>query len=150
MSVIDFGDLDLNLFISLLRTADIFNKQIADNLTAFKISKPQFDVLYVISRSEHGRETLSNLVQNHFFSKSNLSSILTRLEKKNFIKRVKDKDDKRITWLMTTEAGEDFLNVVVPTYRKKIKMLLQTMPEEQKELFFRYLENMRKNLLQTV
>lgn len=145
--MIDFGDIDLNFFVSLLRTSDVFNKQIAEDLTKFKISKPQFDVLYVISRSEKSRETLSTLVKDHSFSKSNVSSILTRLEKKELIKRVKDCDDKRITWLETTELGEAFLTKVIPHYVEKIKSLLQTIPDDHKESFFRYTENIRKNLI---
>ncbi len=145
--MIDFGDIDLNLFVSLLLTSDVFNKQIAEDLTKFKISKPQFDVLYVISRSEKRKETLSTLVHDHSFSKSNVSSILTRLEKKNLIHRIKDKDDRRITWLETTVEGEDFLKTVIPHYVKKIKSLLQTIPDDKKQQFFGYTENIRKNLI---
>ena len=36
MSVVDFGDTDLNLFVSLLTLGDTFNKQMAEDLTAFK------------------------------------------------------------------------------------------------------------------
>jgi len=145
--VIDFGDIDLNLFVSLLRTADVFNKQIADDLTVFKISKPQFDVLYVISRSERGKETLSSLVKDHNFSKSNVSSILTRLEKKGYIQRVKDAEDKRITWLETTPEGEELLTRVIPHYVDKINSLLQVVPFEDKQSFYRYTENIRQNLI---
>ena len=147
MSVVDFGDIDLNLFVSLLTLGDTFNKQVAESLTVHKISKPQFDVLYVISRSATKRETLTSLVQEHAFSKSNVSSILTRLEKRGLIRRVKDEHDKRITWLETTEQGEDFLAQIIPSYVKKIKDLLQAIPEEEKQKFFKYSENIRKNLL---
>lgn len=142
-----FNDVDVDLFMGILKMADLYNKQVAEGLNKYNLSKPQFDILYIISRTGNERPTLSYLVKEFKLSKSNVSSILSRLETKNLVERIPDKIDKRVVWLCPTQKGKDFVDSFVDPHKSKIKEVMSHFGVDQKSDILTFIQEIHRKLI---
>jgi DNA-binding MarR family transcriptional regulator len=107
----------------------------------FNITNSELDVLGSLKMSGDKEFTLSptKLYERLLFSSGGMTKVLKKLEEKNFIKRVDNKDDKRSKLVKMTPSGGDILE-------KTLKAVIL----DENEIFKNLDENERlmlKNLL---
>jgi DNA-binding MarR family transcriptional regulator len=73
----------------------------------YGITVPQLVCLYEIY--EKGVMTISVLSKNVHLSSSTLVGIIDRLEEKGFVRRTRDTEDRRVTFIDITEKGKEFV-----------------------------------------
>jgi len=66
----------------------------------FKLTKPQ---MLCISEIYNGPKTIGQITEALHLSYSTVSGIIDRLERDGWIKRVRDEEDRRVTWIQVTE-----------------------------------------------
>lgn len=125
------------------------------NLNAFirdHISKDltidQYSTLRYINKNKECTST--ELADVFCVGKSAISAIITRLVDKNYIKRVRDKNDRRVVYLSLTEDGEITFHLLDKEINKKIGYYLSSFSESEVDSFvlsYERLANMiRKDL----
>ncbi|WP_284640711.1 MarR family winged helix-turn-helix transcriptional regulator [Paenibacillus silviterrae] len=72
-------------------------------LKEFKLTKPQ---MLCISEISYGPKTIGQITEAMHLSYSTVSGIIDRLERDGWIRRVRDKEDRRVTWIQKTEQLE--------------------------------------------
>lgn len=109
LSLVDFGDMAPEPFVLGLLSA--FNNRLqasADNF--FKeITWKQFFAIICVNLCKES-PTLNELSEIMGSSHQNVKQILLKLEKKDFIKMIPDKSDKRKQRIALTEKCMDFMN----------------------------------------
>ena len=110
--------------------------------TSFDIN--EFGVLEVIY---HKKEiTISNIKNKILLANSSLSYILDKLEKRDLIKRVKDNNDKRITYVSLTNKGNLIREKIFPEHYNNLKELFSVLSVEEKETLSNILKKIGKHV----
>jgi DNA-binding MarR family transcriptional regulator len=139
--------------LNILKTKSLIDRYEAasfivnKNLNAFireNISKEltidQYSTMRYISNKKQC--TASELVDVFCVGKSAISAIITRLADKNYIKRVRDQDDRRVVYLSLTEEGEQTFQMVDMKINEKIGYYLNSFSEEEVDSFVQSYERL--------
>ena len=77
-------------------------------LEKYDITYTQYIVL--MDLWEYGKQSVKEIGERLYLDSGTLTPLLKKLEKRNFIKRVKDKKDERCVLIELTEQGKSFQN----------------------------------------
>lgn len=81
-----------------------------------------------------------------FIDKASTARTIQSLIKKGFVKKEKDKEDKRINRIYLTRKGKDCKDGILEVLDNWKDILTSDMSEEEKEIAYDYLERMAKNV----
>lgn len=95
-----------------------------------------YTILVRMSELPGRRCTMTELAQMTQFSASRLSHAMTRLEKRDWITRAKDRRDPRTTIATLTDTGFEALRVAAPSHVEHVRSIIfdRFDDEEQKQL----------------
>jgi len=92
------------------------------------LSMPEFIALDKVANTKDC--PVQNIGQALGFTKSGATRIVNRLESKEYIQRVKSRDDARVCCVVITEKGKEILERVDKSYSAKFQGLLERMPQQ--------------------
>jgi MarR family transcriptional regulator, 2-MHQ and catechol-resistance regulon repressor len=125
--------LALDTFIKLTRATNSLMNRLAAHATLGDLTQSQFGVLESLlhlgplSQSEIGAKQLK--------SGGNITMVVDNLEKHGLVKREVHPDDRRVTMVRLTAAGEALIRDIFPRHVKAILEEVGVLtPEELKEL----------------
>ncbi|MBC1474202.1 MarR family transcriptional regulator [Listeria grandensis] len=123
-------DIDLKLFTVLLRSAGWIQKITTKLVEAHGITPSEFGVLEQIYHL--GPQQLQAIGQKNLISNGNTTYMVSKLEKKNYLTRIADENDRRIVYAELTESGQTFISNLFPKFETLIKEQLDVLDEEEK------------------
>lgn len=85
------------------RVATAMRRAFEQRLEEYGLTAPQCG--FLLRLFEEDGQSLSNIGKSLYCDKPTITGIASRLEKKGFIRKVKDKDDRRIVKALLTEKG---------------------------------------------
>lgn len=131
---------------SLLRTvATTVRKRGRAILVDFEITPPQFDALLWITR--HKEEiTIGELSAKLGLAYSTTTDLVDRLEKQEFVVRVRDRDDRRVVRLHMLPSGDRIIVRVLEARREYLAGVLEHLHEGERNLLLEALRLLEKNL----
>ncbi len=94
----------LILIRQIIRATDLHDKQLS---RATGLTLPQLLTLQTLQ--EGGSMTIGKLARELNLAQATVTSLLDRLEKKHFVERHRDSQDKRKVWACLSEAGQQLL-----------------------------------------
>lgn len=102
-------------------------------------------VLTELNNSSNGL-TAGEIAKTFHVSTARVASMLNSLEAKNYVVRKKDLNDKRITIVLITDSGKDFLNNFKLDRIKQVGLAIKDIPDNELEIYFSVIEKLLKNL----
>lgn len=93
----------------LVRLASLINRQVDENLAQYDLQVGEFDVLAALLRNTAHQLTPSQLQTVILISSGGLSNRINRLEKRGWIERLPDDNDKRGVIVSLTASGKDLI-----------------------------------------
>ncbi|MBC1802249.1 MarR family winged helix-turn-helix transcriptional regulator [Listeria booriae] len=136
-------DIDLKLFTVLLRSANWIQKVHANLVESHGITPSEFGVLEQLYHL--GPQQLQALGQKNLISNGNTTYMVTKLEKKNYLVRVNDPNDRRVVYAKLTAQGTQFISNLFPQFEVLIKEQLTILNEEEKEVLISGLKKIGLN-----
>jgi MarR family transcriptional regulator, organic hydroperoxide resistance regulator len=96
------------LFFRLYQASNLMHKQGTRYVARFESTTQQWAVLGALARQpvRDGGMTVKELIEFLEVSRQNLTAVLDRLERRRWIRRVKDKDDGRSRRIRLTAEGK--------------------------------------------
>ena len=88
----------------------------------------------------------NTLVRQIGVQPATMTKVLQRLEKGGYVKKERDKDDKRITKISLTSKGNEIQNSILKVWGNLEKITFETFSEEEKIIFKRLLLQIVQNL----
>ena len=88
-----------------------------------------------------------------FRDKSSLTRLLVKMEKKNYIKRVKSKEDKRINKVFITSTGKEMFVQTRPIIKKIMNTMEENISNKEQQIMISLLKKIQTNFgltLQTI
>lgn len=95
----------------------------------YGITVPQLMCLYEIY--EKGAMTLSVLSKNVHLSTSTLVGVIDRLEEKHFVRRRRDKNDRRMIFIDITDKGREFVGTAPQLLHNRLREQLALTTESE-------------------
>jgi DNA-binding MarR family transcriptional regulator len=125
--------LDEKVVIGIVRAADLYKKKISSIFRNYGLTFSQYVVLRILSASEKGQNTLTNISKIMLVTGANVTRIAQRLEKNGFLIRKGDPDDERAKLLEITRKGRQALRNLENEKREYLKEALVDYPDELKK-----------------
>ena len=131
---------------SHLRTvASMVRKSGRAILVDFEITPPLFDALLWISKRDD-EMTIGELSTNLGLAYSTTTDLVDRLEKRRFVERVRDLEDKRVVRLRLLKEGQDVIERVLDARRHYLGSVLERVGEDDRQLLLQALRLLQEHL----
>jgi|SRR5690625_5217711 len=115
-------------------------------LKKYGITSPQFVALQWVK--EKGTLTIGELSNKISLAFSTTTDLIDRLEKNGFVKRVQDKDDRRVVRIHILDKGKVIINEVIEQRQDYLGIVLESFSTEEvvhlNELLYALDEQMNK------
>jgi DNA-binding MarR family transcriptional regulator len=111
-----------------------------ESLKPLRITFPQFGVLLRLSfRDNVTQKELSDIMDT---DATTIMVICDSLEKKGFLKRMKDPSDRRVNRLILTEKGKNVLSKAYPLMMKRYEFFVNSISQKELEAVTPILEKL--------
>lgn len=98
------------------------------------------DILAVLY--QHKKLTMKEITQKINRTKPTVTVLVNKLEKLGFVKREKSSEDSRLTYILTTQKGDEFKPVFEKISEDLNKMLYKNLSEQEANLLDSLLKKM--------
>ena len=126
------------LELSLIELRDVFRRHqryIKDN---FKVSELEMEILQYVAMN--GRRKMKEIGDTFNIKLSTLTSIIDKIERQKFVKRVNSKTDRRAVYLDLTPKGKKLYDKYSHYVRVIARLMKRTIKDEHFGLFVDTLE----------
>lgn len=86
-----------------------------------------------------GKRRMSAVAEDLRITISSLTLAVDRLERKDFVQRMKDEKDKRSVFLQLTEKGEEIFHIHEKFHQKMLDAIEQFFPAEDDDIIFAFI-----------
>jgi DNA-binding MarR family transcriptional regulator len=122
-------------------------KKLADKMNERLVlvgsTRVQWIVMYYLLRD--GKMNQSDLGEKMDIKDSTVVRLIDRMEKEEFVQRVKDAKDRRVTYVMLTEKGKKRIEELLPIGEEMSKVFSENISQEEFEIFNKVLNKMVEN-----
>ncbi|VVC02784.1 MarR family protein [Candidatus Bilamarchaeum dharawalense] len=130
-----------NSLVYLIRVFQIMR----DRACKFGVRSPLMDPSYVILSFLIKEELpISEIGKRLQRSKPNMTAIINRLIKEGTVQKLTDKNDRRITRVIITQKGREYIENRKRTVRKSVRENLETLSNEDLDILHKSLENVNR------
>ena len=135
----DVGKRILFALRRIIRAVDIHSRVLA---TEYSITGPQ--LAYLLAVVEKGSLTATEIADRISLSASTVIGVLDRLEGKGFLKRDRDKKDRRLVHVTATDTGLELAASMPYPLKRPLNTALSKMSDSEQERITEALESLVK------
>ena len=99
-------------FLGILQIADVLRRALADILQPFRLTLSQYEVLQVLRQTDPDALTCREVSERLSSRDPDITRLLDRLELLGFVRRRRERPDRRVVRTQITEEGTGVLNAV--------------------------------------
>ena len=130
---------------SLAETYKMVYSYIMSDLRQYGLTPPQYTVLRVIGTSRSRKLTMSEIGKEMTVTFANITTIVDNLEKLQYVKRLRDPNDRRLVKVELTSSGSKLYNKISGSHRKEVAKLMKALDKEELQTLIDYTEAIKKN-----
>lgn len=131
---------------ALRRFGSALTAQASDRLLDLNLTLPQLRVIRTVGRL--GRASGRQLADEFDVSPAAIVPVCDRLERMRYLRRVRDKQDRRICWFELTESGAGTLDFVSHNISARIRPALKALSDNDRKTLAGILETLTNVLTQ--
>lgn len=125
--------LQIDAYVKMMRCADTIQNTLARNIESYGITLPQLGVLEILYH--HGPSNQKDLAQKILRSGANMTIIIDNLEKRNFVTRSRDVEDRRAVSISLTKSGTKLIAEIFPFHLHNIFRMMSVLNREELETY---------------
>lgn len=126
------NQIDLKLTAVLFRAMQHIERNIASDIESNNLNTTEFGTLEMLYHK--GPRTIQLISKRLLLANSSMTYTLDKLEKKGYVRRIKDDKDRRNTEISLTDLGKDYIESILPNHCESLRHLYQILSSEEKEL----------------
>lgn len=120
----------LDLYIALNRSVQWINAHADRDIRNYGLNRTEFGVLELLYHK--GPELLQRIGGKVLMSSGNITYVIDKLERKQFVRRKASDEDRRAIYAEITDTGKQFMDQVFPAHAKLIDTLVSVLVSEEK------------------
>lgn len=136
----------IRIALDLTFTCDIFHQITACHLASFGLSRSTFNILILLHHGPEEGMQLHELGELLLVSRANVTGLIDHLEHKKLVVRIVDMADRRARFAKITATGSKLVNEISPLHNETVRVLLDDVSTEDKEVLIRLLKKVRNSL----
>ena len=137
-------DRDYALWLLLLKVRRCISKAGGKELSPYDITPEQAGVLFIV-QALNSKTTPAEISRLTFREPHTVSVLISRMEKKGLIKKVKDMDKRNMIRIAITEKGEEAYKQ--STQRTPIHNIMSVLSEAERQQLMSFLQRLRDQAL---
>lgn len=102
-----FGSLEEEALLNVVRTADAFDRQMAEMLKPWGLTPTQYNALRIIRGAGERGHSCGAVSDRMLTRDPDVTRLIDRLEARGLVARTRDQDDRRAVMIRLTTAGRE-------------------------------------------
>ncbi len=143
-----FSDLRHETLLNIVLTANLFSGAGAVLFRRFGLTEAQFNVLFAL-KYKKGPITQAGLGKRLVVTRASITSVLDKLEGKEWVVRENVSGNRRIYHVSLTAKGRRMIEEIEPFYRQRIHAALVDLSDKDCMNVIRVMERMRMRTTET-
>lgn len=131
--------------LNIVRTANFIGKISNTFFARHRLTEAQYNVLIVL-KLEAVALTQIEIGERLLTSRANMTSLIDKLEKKQYVRREEAENDRRVYKINLTEKGKHVLEKAEKAYVVKVEEIMSCIGEAECKTINRSLEKLRESL----
>ena len=136
----------LKLFVVLSKAYKTLMERAIKDMKQYGLSPSEFMVLELLYTK--GRIPLQQIGEKILITSGSITYNMDKLEKKEYLKRVPCKEDRRVIFAEITEAGNLFFSRIFPKHAGMIHSLSKGVSAEEKTIAIELLKKLGKGAIE--
>jgi MarR family 2-MHQ and catechol resistance regulon transcriptional repressor len=132
----------LDLYIALSRASEWVNAHGDRDIRNHGLNRTEFGVLELLYHK--GAQPIQQIGGKVLMSSGNITYVVDKLEKKEFVKRKTSSEDRRLVFAEITEQGKQFIEEVFPKHTEVIEKAVAGLTAEEKKIASQLLKKLGK------
>lgn len=148
LGLTEFATLEHEAALCIYLTGDLIRKKARDFFRSYNITDVQFNVLDLLNNeAPEGRGlTQAQLGKMMVVKRSNVTSILDRMERDGLVERIDVPGDRRYNEVRLTDKGMSVVDSVKGSYMSGVEELLSDLSHHEMESLLDMLGKIRKRI----
>ncbi|HAR4542788.1 TPA: MarR family transcriptional regulator [Staphylococcus aureus] len=119
----------LNVFVGMNRALDTLEQITKEDVKRYGLNITEFAVLELLYNK--GPQPIQRIRDRVLIASSSISYVVSQLEDKGWIKREKDKDDKRVYMACLTEKGQSQMADIFPKHAETLTKAFDVLTKDE-------------------
>lgn len=132
----------LDLYIALSRASEWVNAHGDRDIRNYGLNRTEFGVLELLYHK--GAQPIQQIGGKVLMSSGNITYVVDKLEKKEFVKRKTSTEDRRLVFAEITKKGKQFIEEVFPKHAEVIDNAVAGLTAEEKKIASQLLKKLGK------
>ena len=116
---------EFNAVIGILRASNLLIDDLKKTLKNYPINVTEFSVMEFLYSK--GEKSIQEIRDRILLASGSATYVVDNLERKEYVRRIVNQNDRRVTYIKLTEAGKDLINDIFPTHKKNTKKIFNDL-----------------------
>lgn len=121
---------DFKLTAVLFRAMNHIESMIVKDIESYDLNNTEFGTLEMLYHK--GPRTIQTISKRLLMANSSMTYTIDKLEKKGYVKRVKDEKDRRNTEISLTTSGTEYIAFILSKHQETLRNLYKILDEDEK------------------
>ena len=115
--------------IGIMRASNLLVDDLKKTLKNYPINATEFSVMEFLYSK--GEKSIQEIRDRILLASGSATYVVDNLERKEYVRRIVNQNDRRITYIKLTQAGKDLINDIFPTHKKNTKEIFNDLTNEE-------------------
>lgn len=122
-------DNEFKVVIGIIRASNLLIDDLKKTLKKYPINATEFSVMEFLYSK--GEKSIQEIRDRILLASSSATYVVDNLERKEYVRRIVNQNDRRVTYIKLTEAGKNLINDIFPTHKKNTKKIFNDLTNEE-------------------
>ena len=122
-------DNEFKVVIGIMRASNLLVDDLKKTLKNYPINATEFSVMEFLYSK--GEKSIQEIRDRILLASGSATYVVDNLERKEYVRRIVNQNDRRVTYIKLTEAGKNLINDILPTHKKNTKKIFNDLTNEE-------------------
>ena len=118
-------DNEFKVVIGIMRASNLLVDDLKKTLKKYPINATEFSVMEFLYSK--GEKSIQEIRDRILLASGSATYVVDNLERKEYVRRIVNQNDRRVTYIKLTETGKDLINDIFPTHKKNTKKIFNDL-----------------------
>lgn len=120
---------EFNAVIGIMRASNLLVDDLKKTLKNYPINATEFSVMEFLYSK--GEKSIQEIRDRILLASGSATYVVDNLERKEYVRRIVNQNDRRVTYIKLTETGKDLINDIFPMHKKNTKNIFNDLTNEE-------------------
>ena len=120
---------EFKVVIGIMRASNLLVDDLKKTLKKYPINATEFSVMEFLYSK--GEKSIQEIRDRILLASGSATYVVDNLERKEYVSRIVNQNDRRVTYIKLTETGKDLINDIFPMHKKNTKNIFNDLTNEE-------------------